>query len=411
MTAISSAIIVGGGVAGPVAAMALRRVGINATVYEAYPPVTEELGGSLGLASNGVAALEIVGAADAVRAAAVPTPNMLMTIRGKRAVEGSAFPQDQEPLQLIARAKLHRILREAAREAGVAFVHGKRLVGANEHADGIEALFADATSATGDVLIGADGIRSTVRTLIDPDAPGPEWTGMIGFEGHGLDPARIPSLDIEPGTTCFAFGKRAYYLYYRDADGKVTFGSNLPWKEYLSITQARQVPAAQWIKTLRETYAGDVPGEEMTRALTPENLSTVGALHIMPSVPHWHRGRMVLVGDAVHAPSNSTGQGASLAIESAIELARALRDLPDHAAAFAAYEHLRRARVERITASGRRINHAKTPGPAAAVFMRALMPLFFKRVIEKTSGPSLRFRIDFDAPVAGPRPRRQDERV
>jgi len=72
----------------------------------------------------------------------------------------------------------------------------------------MEALFADGTSATGDVLIGADGIRSTVRTLIDPDAPGPEWTGMIGFEGHGIDPALIPSLDIEPGTACFAFGNR-----------------------------------------------------------------------------------------------------------------------------------------------------------------------------------------------------------
>jgi 2-polyprenyl-6-methoxyphenol hydroxylase-like FAD-dependent oxidoreductase len=52
-----------------------------------------------------------------------------------------------------------------------------------------------------------------------------------------------------------------------------------------------------------------------------------GSLHIMPPVPHWHRGRLVLVGDAVHAPSNSSGQGASLAIESAIELARCLRDL------------------------------------------------------------------------------------
>ena len=83
----------------------------------------------------------------------------------------------------------------------------------------------------------------------------------------------------------------------------------------------------------------------------------------MPPVPHWHRGRMVLVGDAVHAPSNSTGQGASLAIESAIQLARCLRDLPDAASAFAAYEGLRRERVEKITKRGARINHAKTPGP------------------------------------------------
>jgi hypothetical protein len=121
-----------------------------------------------------------------------------------------------------------------------------------------------------------------VRTLIDPAAPEPEWTGMLGFEAHGIDPAQVPSIGIEPGTTCFAFGKRAYYLYYRDADGKITFGSNLPWTDHLTISQARAIPAQQWVSTLRETYAGDVPGEEMTRALTPQNLSPVGALHIMP---------------------------------------------------------------------------------------------------------------------------------
>jgi 2-polyprenyl-6-methoxyphenol hydroxylase-like FAD-dependent oxidoreductase len=324
---------------------------------------------------------------------------MLMTIRGKKVVDGAAFPQDQEPLQLIARADLHQVLRDAARAEGVQFAYGKRMVTAEENEGAITARFADGTAVSGDVLIGADGIRSTVRTLIDPDAPGPEWTGMLGFEAHGIDPAQVPSIGIEPGTTCFAFGKRAYYLYYRSAGGRISFGSNLPWKDYLTITQARAIPARQWIQTLRETYAGDVPGEEMTRALTPENFSTVGALHIMPPVPHWHRGRMVLAGDAVHAPSNSTGQGAALAIESAIELARTLRDLPDHASAFAAYEHLRRERVEKITASGRKINNAKTPGPAAGLLMRAFMPLMFKKVIEKTSGPSLRFRIDFDAPV------------
>jgi 2-polyprenyl-6-methoxyphenol hydroxylase-like FAD-dependent oxidoreductase len=401
MAKIPTALIIGGGIAGPVAATALRKAGIEAAVYEAYLPSAGELGGSLGLASNGVAALQIVGAADAVRALATPTPNMLMTIRGKKAVEGTAFPRDQEPLQLIARAGLHQVLHDAAEAAGVRFAYGKRLVTADENKDGITARFADGTAATADVLIGADGIRSTVRTLIDPDAPGPEWTGMLGFEADGIDPAQVPSIGIEPGTTCFAFGKRAYYLYYRSADGKITFGSNLPWKDYLTIGQARAIPAQQWISTLRETYAGDVPGEEMTRALTPQNFSTVGALHIMPPVPHWFRGRMVLVGDAVHAPSNSTGQGASLAIESAIELARTLRDLPDHASAFAAYEKLRRERVEKITASGRKINHAKAPGPVAGLAMRAFMPLMFTKMIEKTSGPSLRYRIDFDTPVPG----------
>src|ERR1700751_2891861 len=98
----------------------------------------------------------------------------------------------------------------------------------------------------------------------------------------------------------------------------------------------------------------------LMRRTTPQTLDVVGALHIMPSVPNWYRGRLVLVGDAVHAPSNSTGQGASLAIESAIQLARCLRDLPDPDSAFAAYEGLRRERVEKITRRGARTNSAKT---------------------------------------------------
>ena len=85
----------------------------------------------------------------------------------------------------------------------------------------------------------------------------------------------------------------------------------------------------------------------------------------MPPVPHWHRGRMVLVGDAAHAPSNSSGQGASLAIESAVQLARCLRDLPDSRRAFAAYERLRRTRVEKVAARAARINQAKAPGAVA----------------------------------------------
>ncbi|HET9172943.1 MAG TPA: FAD-dependent monooxygenase, partial [Actinospica sp.] len=70
--------------------------------------------------------------------------------------------------------------------------------------------------------------------------------------------------------------------------------------------------------------------------------------------------------------------------------------------AFAAYERLRRGRVEKIAANAARINHAKAPGPVAKVFMRALMPIMFSpRIVERTTGPSLRHRIDFDAPVAG----------
>ena len=392
---VGTAIVIGGGIAGPVTAAALHKAGIRATVYEAYPSLGEGIGGGLALAPNGMAALDIIGAADEVRALATPVARTQMSIDGKL----SELPSlaEIEPLQIVGRGDLHRVLRDRAAEAGVRFEYGKRLSSATETADGVTAAFADGTTATADVLIGADGVRSTVRTLIDPAAPDAGYTGLLGFQGY-VDAE--PDLDVAPGVMTFAFGKRAYYLYWKQADGRLTWGANLPSKTYMSLTEARAVPAEQWLRKLRETYSGDSPGRLLAERTTAADLDITGAIHIMPPVPHWHTARMVLVGDAVHAPSNSTGQGASLAIESALQVARCLRDIPDPARAFAAYEALRRERVERITKRGAKTNRKKTPGPIGRKMMHATMPLFFKLMnFEKALGWEQRYRIQWQAPV------------
>ena len=397
---VRTALVIGGGIAGPVVATALLKAGIQATVYEAYPTLAAGIGGSLALAPNGLAALGLIGADDAVRALATPVTGTVMTVGGNtRRLPSLA---DVEPLQIIGRGDLHRVLHDRAAAAGVRFEYGKRLVGATEGPKSVTAKFDDGSTATADILIGADGVRSTVRTQIDPEAPAAGYTGLLSFQGY-VDAA--PDLDPEPGIVTFAFGQRAYYLFWKVADGRVTWGANLPSKQYMSLSDARAIPSAQWLRTLREAYAGDLPGELLANRTTAENLDTTGAIHIMPPVPHWHRGRMVLVGDAVHAPSNSTGQGASLAIESSIQLARCLRDLPDPASAFRAYERLRRARVEAITKRGARTNSAKTPGPVRRKAMYALMPIFFKMMnFDKVMGREQRYRIDWDAPATGGTP-------
>src|SRR4029077_3834219 len=112
------------------------------------------------------------------------------------------------PRQVVERGDLHRILNERARAAGVRFEHGKRLFGVHESSNGITARFEDGTTATADILVGADGWLSTVRTLIAPAAPSASFTGLLGF-GATVD----AGLDLETGTMPFAFGRRAYYLY------------------------------------------------------------------------------------------------------------------------------------------------------------------------------------------------------
>lgn len=394
MTQVKTAIVIGGGIAGPVAALALDKAGIAATVYEAYPSPADGIGGTLALAPNGVAALRVVGADDAVTANATPIIRQAMAVGRKRIdLPGLA---DVPPLQLVHRSDLYRALHDRAAAVGVAIEYGKRLVDAQENPNGITVRFADGSTASAEILVGADGIRSTVRSLVDPNAPGPNFTGLLGFEAVARH-----EVDAEPGTMTFAFGKRGYYLYWPEPGGGTRWGANLPQERPMSLTEARAVSSSHWIRTLRAAYADDDPGRDLMLTSGADELQVVGSLQIMPRIRHWHRGRMVLIGDSAHAPSNSSGQGASLAVESAVQLARCLRDLPDVPSAYAAFERLRRSRVEKIAARAARINQAKAPGAMARALMPLLMPLMMKTAMnpEKTIGHEQRYVIDWDAPV------------
>lgn len=398
MTQTRTALVIGGGIAGPVAAMALKRAGIDATVYEAYAISADGIGGALTVAPNGLDALRAVGADEAIRRIGQPmTHTVLADGDGRRIGAFSALP-GLPPSQTLWRPELCRALHDQAKAQGIRIEYGKRLVGVEDTATRVTARFGDRSSASGDVLVGADGIRSTVRSLIDPGAPGPDHVPLLNFGG-----VAETGVAASPDTTYFAFGKRAFLGYWLQPDGRTAWFSNLPHDEPMTLTRAREVPADDWLRRLRAAYADDVPGRELLENTNAEQLIVLGSVQIMPTLPNWHRGRMVLVGDAAHAPSPSSGQGASLAAESAIELARCLRDLADVPTAFATYEGLRRPRVEKVAVRARRTNNSKALGPVAIALMRLLMPLAMRTFLtpEKTLGLEQRHRIDWDRPVAG----------
>jgi len=397
MSGIRTALVIGGGLAGPVTALALRRAGVEATVYEAYRTTADGIGGQLTVAPNGLDALEAVGAREVVEAVGLPMRRTVMANgRGKVLVEFEALP-DLAPSRTMWRSELYRVLHDHAAAEGVRTELGKRLVGVAEGPDGVTARFADGTTASADVLVGADGVNSTVRSLIDPAAPGSSYVPLLNF-GAAADVA----VDVEPDATCFVFGRRAFLGYWIQPDGRTSWFGNLPHQPRMTSAQAREVPAEEWLRRLREVYADDVPGRDLLAHTDPALLSAFGSMEVLPKVPTWHRGRMVLVGDSAHAPSSSSGQGASLAAESAVQLARCLRDLPDVPSAFAAYERLRRPRVEKIAARAAKTNGTKGFGPVASALMGVAMPLAMKTFLtpEKMLGLEQRHHIDWDRPVA-----------
>ncbi|SDK57298.1 2-polyprenyl-6-methoxyphenol hydroxylase [Glycomyces sambucus] len=373
-----TALVIGGGVAGPVAALALRKAGIDAQVFEAYRPGTGSRGGPLTLAANGLNALRLVGADVDVAAEGIPTPRMVIH-SGSGKVLGTVESDPALPaVTTVSRGRIAEILQARAEAEGVPVVHGKRFEGAVDTGRSVIAQFDDHTTAEADVLIGCDGIRSAVRRLIDPAAPEPRYTGLIGLGGFiERRSTEGPAVPDTGGAFHMVFGRRAFFGHIGDGTRTGWF-ANLPYKR-LDRDDLRATTYEQWIARLRTAFADDTgPMLRILDHVTPEAFIPALPLEDLPHVPVWSRGRIALVGDAAHATSPSSGQGASLAAESAVELARSLRDLPI-AEAFTAYERGRRARVERVIAEAARTNQSKAAGPLAARFRDALMPFFMSR--------------------------------
>ena len=287
-----------------------------------------------------------------------------------------------QPMVGTSRATLAELLADALRRAGVPMHFEKRLSDIEQHAAGVTAHFADGSSAQGDLLIGADGVRSATRRLALRDAAEPTYTGFIGVGGF-VPEHELPWLsERDRSAMTFTFGGRGFFGLSAGGSGQTMWWSNLPRAQPLTREEMLDAPLDTVRGELLARFGGyHAPVPELIRQ--SQDIIQLNVFDI-PSLPTWHVGRVLVIGDAAHAVSPNAGQGASLALEDAMYLAMLLRDAQDThdaGAVFSAFEAARKPRVERIVAEGRRRGLDKQfVGPVQAkvreLMLRVMLNLF-----------------------------------
>ncbi|GAB3143012.1 FAD-dependent monooxygenase [Amycolatopsis stemonae] len=337
-------LVAGGGISGTVTAMALKLAGHDPVVFEAYPAGGDDIGAFLTIMHNGMDALRAIGADRPVIDASFAAYGVeLVTPAGETVGRREFDTEGLDGPRTLTRATLYRVLQDEAARRGVPLERGKRLVGAKPGPDGITAEFADGSTETGAVLVGADGLRSVVRRLIDPAADDPRYTGLTVVYGY----TRASGLPEAPGIYRMVRGSKAAFGFTTDPDGATFWFARIPDAERPREEIAAVTPAG-WREFAHAAFADDeaLPCKDIVAATGDEVFG--GHSYDVPETRVWSTPEMVLAGDAAHAASPAAGQGASMALEDSVILAQCLRDRPDPASAFAAYEGLRRERVEKL---------------------------------------------------------------
>jgi 2-polyprenyl-6-methoxyphenol hydroxylase-like FAD-dependent oxidoreductase len=397
---MTKVLIVGGGIAGTVTGIALRRAGLDVEIYEARDRGADGVGAFLTLAVNGLDGLRALGLDTVVRGQAIDTPRFaFFTGSGKKLAEIRSGPvrPDGSVSQTILRSDLYRALRDEAVRLGARVEYGRRLADAEPTAGGtVLARFTGGATATGDLLVGADGLRSRTRQIIDPAAPPARYVNLLNTGGV----ARGVPVPTEPGVLAMVFGKRCFLGYLNTGD-EVWWFANPPAPTERSNEQWAAMPPRERRELLLDLFRRDrTPARDLIEA--SPTIVPFWNTYDLPSVPTWRTDRMVIIGDAAHAASPASGQGASMAIEDGLALARCLRDVPRVPDALATYERLRRDRVERIVAQGKRNGDQKATGPVGRVIRDAVLSVVFARMQRRGTDPNgwiYDYHVDWDTPV------------
>lgn len=367
MSASPSILIAGGGIGGLTAALAALRAGREVVVLEQAAELGE-VGAGLTLTPSASRALNSLGLGDGLAAvgSAPAAGEMRHYSTGAVLLELPQAPRSAAPLTHVHRADLHGMLQQAIAGLAPGCIRTRsRLTGLQQDADGVVVRLASGEEIRGSALIGADGVRSTVRRLCFGD-PGVEFTGYVAWRGLVSTRDLMPGL-MDPPLVMW-LGPERLFIRYPLRDGSLC--------NYVAIAAQTRWAEEGW--TVRSSV-DELLGE--FRECDPQITGIIGAtppgtlfrwgIFARRPLESWDAGRVTLLGDAAHAMPPFLGQGAVMAIEDGVVLGRALSLAMGAPEALSLYGQ---ARVGRTTAV-MRASWEIAPlyfGPEPAAGVRAL---------------------------------------
>jgi 2-polyprenyl-6-methoxyphenol hydroxylase-like FAD-dependent oxidoreductase len=333
-------LVIGGGIGGLTAAIALRARGFAVTVIERDPDWSV-YGVGIIQQSNVIRAMSQLGLIDEYVASGVgfdaveiytPTGTKVARVPSPRLVDG--YPANMG----IGRPALHKILGDRTIASGAQVLLGVTATTMDDDGSGVDVSLSNGTSARYDLVIGADGTYSQTRELLFPGAPQPEFTGQGVWRYNLPRPADLDALHAYNGPT---------------GVGLVPISEDLM---YIYVTTPEpdnpRYPRAGLAATMRSKMANCAPFiRELAQHVTDDEAVVYRPLEALLVEGPWHRGRIALLGDAVHATTPHLGQGAGMAIEDSIVLAEELARHEDIETALSAYRDRRFARCAYIVRS------------------------------------------------------------
>lgn len=343
--------IIGGGIGGIAAALALARHGAGQVEVFEGAPALAEVGAGLQISPNGVRVLEALGLGPAA-AAVASAPAAVELIDHARGRPVARVPLGEtarrrygHPYWQFHRADLLSVLAEAAREAGIPLRTGASAeVTGTAEAPAI-ALDGREGAEPFDAVIAADGVRSPTRAAWFAGTPA-RFTGHVAW--RGLVPARhLAAPPAETTTVRMAPGR--HLVTYPLRGGSLV--------NFVAVEERASWTAEGWTHpddpaALARAFAGGGPATDALLGAVQETF--LWGLFDHPPVPRWNQGRIALLGDACHPMLPFLAQGATMALEDAWVLADALARAPDPAAGLAAYADRRQARAGRVQAAAAR---------------------------------------------------------